>query len=268
MSMVKCSFILDLPSMNELPEMERWYIRYHAPEAIGMLGAWMTRYMSYRAVPPPEGAADYGYYNYRVSELWFRSIDELPPVVGMGMDLSGQIFELTWPKFMRGAVSSELYAPKWGGRPEGPHPWTQIFVPAATTEDFLGRFTFDDITFIRWYIAFKYPEGVSIEDGEDWYLNVHSKEVMQQPGLIRYFSHRAVEVPGIPYQYPWDRLTEQWYENYDAWHKALNASITYTKPDWASKETYPFLAPYTDFLSTFILERPTDDFLRDWRSIP
>ncbi len=267
--MIKCVFVMDLPSMNELPEMERWYIRYHAPEAINMLGPWMTRYRSYRAVPPPPGAEHYGYYNYRVSELWFRNITELPPVVGMGTDLRGQFFELTWPQWMKGAASTELYAPKWAGQPEGPHPWAQVFVPAAATEDFLGHFTVDEKAILRWYITFKYPDGVPVEEGEKWFLNVHSKEVMKQPGLIRYFSHRAIEVPGIPNQYPWHRVTEQWYENFDGWRKSvIDSPPKYTKPPWAKYDKYPFLHPYVDFLSTFLLERPTDDFLRDWRSYP
>lgn len=267
--MIKCSFIIDLPSMNELPEMERWYIRYHAPEALNMLGPWMTRYRSYRSVPPPPGAEQFGYYNYRVSELWFRDIKELPPVVGMGDNQNGQTFELHWPRWMKQAVSNELYDTKWKGKPEGPHPWSQVFVPAAPTEDFLGRFTVDEKTFIRWYICFKYPDGVPVEEGEKWFLEVHSKEVMKQPGLIRYFSHRAVDVPGVSPQHPWHRIAEQWYENYNEWQKSvINSPPKYTAPRWAKNKKYPFLAPYTDFLSTFILERPTDDFLRDWRSYP
>jgi hypothetical protein len=118
----------------------------------------------------------------------------------------------------------------------------------------------NDKTILRWLIAFKYPQGVSVDEGEDWFLNVHSKEVIQQPGLIRYFSYRTVESP-----FPWHRLTEQWYENFDGWRKSvIDSPPSYTEPPWAKRQKYPFLEPYSDFVSTFILERPTNDFLTDY----
>ena len=46
----------------------------------------------------------------------------------------------------------------------------------------------------------------------------------------------------------------------------------YTPPEWAtdsfygnSHPTYPFFKPGVDFVSTFLLERPSDEFLRDTR---
>ena len=33
---------------------------------------------------------------------------------------------------------------------------------------------------------------------------------------------------------------------------------------WAKHNRYPFLEPYSDFVGAFILEAPTNDFLRDY----
>jgi hypothetical protein len=143
----------------------------------------------------------------------------------------------------------------------------------------------EEKTILRWLILFKYPEGVPVEEGEDWFLNVHSKEVMQQPGLIRYFSYRTVTIKPPPplagqrpfarpyyspprYSGPTHRVSEQWYENNNGWVKSvIDSPPKYTKPPWAKYNKYPFLEPYVDFASTFILERPTDDFLRDQRPL-
>lgn len=263
--MIKSVFVMNIRSMNDLPAMERWYVRYHAPETMSNHGVWLTRYHSYRAVPAPPEAEHYGCYNYRLTELYFRGVDEM---AGPGAPLA-----FTWfPNQMEimGLIGKNPYTTEWEARPEGPHPPVQCYVPARPTEDFFGAgLSIDEKTILRWYIAFKYPEGVPVEEGEKWYLDVHAKEVMQQPGLIRYFSHRALEIPRRPSQYPWHRVTEQWYENLDGWRKAvIDSPPKYTKPPWGKMDEYPFLEPYVDFVSMFVLERPTDNFLRDWRPFP
>jgi len=47
---------------NDLPGMERFFWRYHAPEVM-QFAPKMTRYVNFRAVPPPPGAEEYGHYN-------------------------------------------------------------------------------------------------------------------------------------------------------------------------------------------------------------
>jgi len=88
---------------------------------------------------------------------------------------------------------------------------------------------------------------------------VHAKEVCQQPGLKRYFSFNVIE----PKVGPFARVSELWYENADAWRKAIIESPpSYTAPAWAKHARYPFLEPWVDFVSQFLLESPTDDFKR------
>jgi hypothetical protein len=71
------------------------------------------------------------------------------------------------------------------------------------------------------------------------------------------------------YPVEWVRLTELWYEDFNSWKKAvIDSPPHYTKPPWATRDKYPFLEPYTDFASTFILERPDHDYMRDAHSYP
>ncbi|MGB9660755.1 MAG: hypothetical protein ACPL5F_01895 [Moorellaceae bacterium] len=257
---VRSYLILSLRSMNDLPLMERWLLKDHCVETLALHDPILDRYVSYRAVPPPEGAEAYGYYNWRMTEHWWR---ESPFPTGDQMEVYTSLAERWPPEYedIVGLPKGEFRSSKWLGKPEGPHPPVFAFVPRRPTEDFKGRgLTLDDGTNLRWIIAIKYPEGVPVDEGEDWYLNVHAKEVMAQPGLKRFFSFRVLEQPKVG---PWIRISEQWYENANAWHRAvIEEPPLYTKPPWARYDRYPFLEPYVDFVSTFILECPTNDFKR------
>jgi hypothetical protein len=48
-------------------------------------------------------------------------------------------------------------------------------------------------TIQRWHQLFKYPDVVSLEKGDKWYVDAHSQEVKQQPGLMKYVSHRTTK---------------------------------------------------------------------------
>lgn len=257
--MMRSYLIVNLRTMNDLPLMERWLLRDHAAETIAFIGPILERYTSYRAVPAPDGATDYGYYNWRMTEHWWRE----SPFRGGGQMDQGTLFAERWPEgYTRvlGMPEGAARTPHWGGKPGGPNPPVFVFVTARPSEDFLGRgLTLDDGTVLRWVHAIKYPEGVSREEGDDWYVNVHAPEVCRQPGLKRFVSYRAVE----PKVGPWVRVSELWYENADAWRKAvIDAPPRYTKPKWAKRDTYPFVEPWVDLVSTFLLEAPTNDFLR------
>ena len=105
-SMIKTIIIHHLLDMNDLPAAERWFYRYHIPE---VLRNQPVSYVSYRAVPPPPGAEDFGYCNYKVHENLNRGEGEKP----LGL--------LTMTK--------EVV----------PLKVIMVNVPAAPTEDFMGR---------------------------------------------------------------------------------------------------------------------------------
>lgn len=242
--MIKTIIFHHLPDMNDLPAAERWFYRYHVPE---VLRNRPLSYLSFRAVPPPPGAEAFGHFTYKVHENVSSGAEEEP---------------LGLTTMTREVVPLKV---------------AMVDLPAAPTEDFLGYDTsIEERTILRWVIAFKYPDGVSVEEGDDWYLNIHANEVLRQPGLTRFFSYRVLASRqfgqgGKPsFLHPrssmlagWHRVSEQWYENGEGWARSvLKTPPRYTAPPWATHSAYPFLEPGTDFISTFILERPTDDWLR------
>lgn len=232
--------------------MERWYYQKHSVEIIRRYGPWLTRHESYLPVFPPPEALRFGFYNWRVTEGWWRELPETGPKGTFSFTLPP-----VWPKV------------------------ATCFIPAQPTEDFMGyELQPDEKNVLRWFILFRYPNGISREEGEDWFLNIHVREVMKQPGLYRFFSYKVIkeDIP-LPGTWPpgafkgeqkgsvsWDRVCELWYETWDDWRNSvINSPPLYTRPEWASYPVYPFLKPGEDFVCSFLLERPTDDFLRDIR---
>ena len=253
---MKSYLILNIRTMNDLPLMERWLLKEHAGETLSVNGPLLDRYVSYRAVPAPEGAEAYGYYNWRMTEHWWRS--QPHDAEFRGQDTS---FSETWPAdyvTVLGLPDGKTRSRSWEGAPGGKHPPAMMFLPRRATEDFKGKgLTINDGTVLRWVTAIKYPEGVSVEEGDDWYIKTHAPEVCSQPLLKRFFSYKVIE----PRTSQFVRVSELWYENADAWRKSvIESPPRYTKPAWARHDRYPFLEPFVDLISTFILEAPSNDF--------
>lgn len=249
--------MINITSMNVLPVMERWLLQIHAAETIARIGPWLTRYQSYRATPPPPemhgDVENLGFYNWRVTELWSR---ETYPQKGI---LNQEFF----PDYKHhiGLPTDVADADVWRGKRAGPRQVVRCVVPARATEDFRGgeQSPRDYRSILRWVTAFKLPRGVSAEEGDRWYLDTHAKEVLTQPGLTRFISHKVVPTPGR--EWNWFRVSEMWYEDFDAWRNANVVALPkYTKPSWATYDRYPFFEPYVDFASTFLLESPTNTF--------
>lgn len=244
--MLKSIVMHDIP-MSDIAAMERWYYREHAAEIVGRYGPWLTRHESYMPVQIPEIAREYGFLNWRVTEGWWREIPEPGPKGTLAFSAPP-----VWPRV------------------------ATCFVPAQPTEDFMGsNIQPHEKNILRWYMLIKYPEGISREEGDEWYLNIHAKEVMQQPKLFRFFSYQVIKEniqlpgtwakgmtpPGDSILSGWDRLTELWYETINDWETSvIQSPPNYTRPTWATHNAYPFFEPQIDLVSSFLLERPADKF--------
>lgn len=251
MAMVKSVVMHDIP-MAHIAAMERWYYRDHAPEINRRFGPWLVRHDSYLPVDAPAEARAYGFFNWRVTEGCWRELPAPGPQGNLAFTVPPQV-----PRVATG------------------------FFPVQPSEDFLGgSLQPHEKNVLRWYILLRYPHGVAKDEGERWFLDVHVPELMKQAGLFRFFSHRAIREPiPLPGEWPaahrpspgtilhsWDRLIELWYESFDDWRTAvIEAPPAYTRPAWATRAQYPFVEPGRDFVSSFLLERPSDEFWRDSR---
>jgi hypothetical protein len=89
----------------------------------------------------------------------------------------------------------------------------------------------------------RYPEGVSIEEGDRWYLGTHTQEAKKQPGLQHYRTWKGLSapegVPGRPVEVlnRWVRLTELGYPDWDTWREAIiRHPLSYTPAPWAKPD--------------------------------
>jgi hypothetical protein len=85
---------------------------------------------------------------------------------------------------------------------------------------------------IRMLWLLRYPEGVSVEEGNEWYLGTHAQEVKQSGAFCRYLTWKPLEIPpgydalgpdGRPQSFVdgqrpiWHRVTEMGFRDFDAW---------------------------------------------------
>ncbi len=214
-----------------MTDFDRWYYRIHNKEYVRKFGPWLRRYENYRAYDPPPEAGRFGAVGGRVVELWYDSAETLKESRSLFAALTGAPFPVIRP--------------------------ADVIVPAVPTEDFLGKEpTPEEKAPLRWLCVLRYPDGVSPEDGEKWYLKVYSEEAKKQPGLLKYVSYRTIQLTPDPK--PWHRVSELWYDDFAAWRKAVVESPPkYTPPRWSKK------GPFVDMVSIFVRPKPVTDFLRD-----
>lgn len=247
-------------------ELDRYYLRYHGPEVVKFSGPWLRMYRLWLPYDPPKEAVErFNAVKGRYAELWFGSPEEY-----LDRPAHGPMTKATF-------------------KSTGENKQTVVMVPAKPTEEFYDPDPNpEQTTIFRWVQIMRYPDGVSLEEGEKWFLEVHAKEALNQPGLLKFVSHRTLteisekmdqmmskymSIPplnagagsgsGMPGTRSWVRVNEYWYKDMDAWRKAVMESPPrYTAPPWGGN--YPFV----DMISTFIPYMHDVDFLMGGYIVP
>lgn len=90
----------------------------------------------------------------------------------------------------------------------------------------------------RYVYMFRYREGVSFDEGEDWYLGHHTREGKQLPGLVKYLTWRRAQrrllaefddLLGLV------RYTELCFESFEDWYQACYPQ----GPRWTMPAAHP-----------------------------
>lgn len=257
---------------------EKEYLVNHGPQITDLSGEYMYKYQLWLPYEPPEEAVErFGAVRGRYAELWYPTMETYENRPGGGPPgeqeegaPGGQMPGGQQAAGARGDQGTMEGPPGADGDRGSPVPWEETrpekrvvaLVPGTPTETFLDKVTkWDEATAIRWMTAIRYPEGVSVEDGEKWFLNTHVKEAVKQPGLIKLVSYRVIDEltnTGPTDTRKWVRVNEYWYENFAAWRKAvIDDPPKYTRPSWGGK--YPFV----EMQSTFIPYVHYVDFLNE-----
>ena len=250
---------VNLTDLNDLPKMNRWLFKDHAPDAVSQLGPILAKYTTYRALPIPNGGELYGAYNWRMTEHYWRE----DPFGDKQLEHGTAISEI-WCEGYNESVGNPPDSQSrgdWGSNPNpNAHPPAFVFCKTRPDDSFKGeKITLNDGPFFRFVVTFKYPDGVSPEDGEEWFLSKFMPVVCEQSDLLRAFSYKAIP----PHVSPFKRVLELWYKDSNTWrHNWVMNVPKIEKPKWAVYDKAPYLAPYKDMVSIFLEEAPERDFLR------
>lgn len=260
------SFILNnVRSDNDRPKAFRWLYKQHVPESLSQFTPYCTKYSTYHALPLPEGALNFGTYNWIMTEHYWNINIFQEKNTGHPRGLA---FTEAYPDdFMEITCqppSNVLRQSGWQGSKDGYHPLVFCFAPIFWEDDFKGsnRLTDDGANF-RWIFFLSYPEGVSEDEGERWFKDVFAKEAVKCPEITRFLSSKLLDEPKIN---PFNRVVEIWFEDSAAWHQAMVANgAQFTKPEWATESCFPFVESYKNIVGTFVMDRPDSDHLSQWR---
>jgi hypothetical protein len=228
-------------------EGERWYYRFHAPEFVRWYGPWLRRYETYGAYDPPtEAITRFGAKPGKYTEMWWASMEDYEEA---DSNKPGKPYTPgTWPQSTAVILTA------------------MTIIPAKPTEAFIDAEPNHEQPIVRWMRVFRYPSGVSREEGDRWYLEIHSQELKQIPGLLRYVSYRALDYSRARSEGPyvqWHRVDELWFSSLATWRQALVESPPrYTAPRWAKEE------PFVTMASDFVRIKSDVDFLRDTPRVP
>lgn len=244
---------------NDLPAAYRWLYRHHIPDGISQFAPYVTKYATYRALPLPSGAEDFGTYNWIMTEHHFL----LSPFGKLGLAFA-EYFDEQYLELTRQPVGGELRPGIWSGSREGYHPTAMALTPIFWEDDLKGADrTIEDGPNYRWLIMFKYPPSVSREIGDRWFLEIFAAALIGRLEVNRFLSSRVLDDPCPG---PFDRVAEIWFDDSKGWGAAIAAVRTFVeKPSWAEWDQFPFLEPYKDLVGEFLLDRPESDHLQQYR---
>lgn len=238
---IKHYIMIDLLPGTDMNVLDRWYMRFHAPEVRRMSRAWQRNYLSYRAYDVPPDADVYPIWRGRLTEIHFDSLDD---------------FRESRVNSMYGFDTMTAPPGGWGGAGWRTETAT---LPINPQQVFLaGRAPPKETPYLRWIVFARAPAGVEAAAFDRWLAEVHVPELARLPGLRRFVGYRSVATdPDYP------TVMELWFDDYPAWRQAmLTAAPIWTAPPWAGQP------PFMDMVSTFIGENPDIDFINDRRVIP
>lgn len=250
---------------SDLPAAYRWLYKNHVADSISQFAPYVTKYATYRALPLPKAGESFGTYNWIMTEHYWlinpfeNAASNMPRGLAFTEYYTSDFMEIT-----RQPPHAELRNREWLGTKEGYHPIVFTFVPLFWESDFKGaNRTVEDGANYRWLIVFKYPKGVTKEDGDKWFFESFAPKVSELSEVNRFVSSAVLSEPKTS---PFQRVAEIWFDNSREWEKAMaKLSATMEKPEWATYGEFPYMEPYNDFVSVFLLDRPESDHLTQFR---
>ncbi|WP_005036737.1 hypothetical protein [Holophaga foetida] len=248
--------------------LQNWLYRIHIPDSISQFGPYVTKYAFYNALPvPPEGER-FGTIKMQLTEHYWQCNPFQQAVAVKTFKEVFPIDVLRWqgnmPDESDGAVELEGDEARSAKGGQGAKPFIFAFVPLWWEEDIKGKMrTIADGPNYRWQFVMKYPEGVSQEQGDKWFLEEVAPAFAAMPEVNRILSSKIIQnVNGCSF----NRVVEMWFDGPDEWYAAaVTKAAALPKPTWAKQDKFPFLASDYEFASVFLTDYATSDNLSQYR---
>jgi hypothetical protein len=103
---------------------------------------------------------------------------------------------------------------------------------------------------IRMLWLIRYPEEITVEEGDRWYLGTHVQEVKQSPAFARYLTWTPLDIPAFGETVPgpdgvpvvrapssanspkWHRVTEMAFRDFNTWATRHQGMAPFTPAPW------------------------------------
>lgn len=255
-------------------KLENWLYRYHIPDSISQFGPYVSKYAFYAALPtPPEGerfgttrmqlTEHYWLINPMAADIQFKSLTEYFPTDVLKWQ--GNIPDDNKDEVDKGnSENLEGDRARSTGGDNGMPPFIFAFLPVGWEEDIKGRGrTIEDGPNYRWQFVMKYPDGISLEEGDKWFYEELIAKFKLMPEVNRILTSKIIQdVNGCPFQ----RVVEMWFDSQSAWHKcAVENAKNIEKPAWAKCDQFPYLKPKYEFTSIFLSDIARSDNYSQYR---
>ncbi|WP_052364904.1 hypothetical protein [Halotalea alkalilenta] len=250
---------------SDLPAAYRWLYKYHVPDSISQFAPYVTKYATYRALPLPKDAEDFGTYNWIMTEHYWLLNPFHTSATAAPNGLAFKEYSTDdYMRITRQPTGGDLRPSQWVGTREGYHPTVFAFAPVFWEDDFKGSDrTIEDGPNYRWLTLFKYPEGVTQEEGDKWFREQLAPQIAGLPEVTRFLSSRVLAEPKTG---PFQRVAEIWFSDSKQWEQAMaELGGRVAKPAWAKWDKFPYMEPYKDFVGEFLLDRPESDHLQQYK---
>lgn len=208
--MLKRIFLFNYRAELGVEAGENWYFEQHTQLAKKM--PRIIKYVTYRAIKNTGRAYTPAPDFIRLTEIWWKDLPDAEKAMTSNEGKEAWK-DNKWPSggYKYGTFKSATVA----------NP-IDLLDPDRNTETDRWVNEMSGRQAVKYILTFSYPEGMSFDEGEEWYLRGLVPVARKMPGIIRYVTWKAIQLTGE--QPPgFTRLTEVWFEDITAWQKAMDS---------------------------------------------
>lgn len=246
-------------------KLNHWLYSTHVQESISQFRPYVSQYAFYNALPTPPGGERFGTVKMQLTEHYWQTNP-------MDASMAVKVFTETFPTdvlIWQGNLPESAAAMNFEGddaratKVENCNPFIFAFMPLCWEQDLKGAGrTPTDSPNYRWNFTIHYPDGVSMEEGDQWFFEAFVPAFQEMPEVTRMVTSRVIkEINGCPM----DRVVEIWFEGPDQWCSAMEKAKEISKPAWAQTEDFPYLTAYQNIMGAFVTDYISSDNLNSFR---